>query len=261
MSWVKFQVDCIKHSTGRLCNIDLMQISFSKDRLQINDRCCRIWAEYNLMHQTRQFHVPSVSMGRQVSSTTTAALLFPRIGIIRTFHGILANFRRFFLFLQQSCFFCGKWLNLKGSYWRDPFFTSMKIGRKCKAYPFLVVFTKLFVSEERVASASFRVPSNVDRHEGVFSAQRSRDSTDLKNSTSFGRIPNSLSENLARQIEWYSICTLSKVCLFTTLMLLELQGSRRAVDISWLISKVGWIFGRFGLDDFVIAGFLKRMYV
>jgi len=27
------------------------------------------------------------------------------------------------------------------------------------------------------------------------------------------------------------------VCLFTTLMLLELQGSRRAVDISWLISK------------------------
>lgn len=34
---------------------------------------------------------------------------------------------------------------------------------------------------------------------------------------------------------------LSKVCLFTTLMLLELQGSRRAVDISWLISKVGWL--------------------
>ena len=78
-----------------------------------------------------------------------------------------------------------------------------------------------------------------------FSAQRSRDSTDSKNSTFFGTIPNSLSENLARQIEWYSIYTLSKVCLFTTLMLLELQGSRRAVDISWLISKVGWIFGRF----------------
>ena len=39
--------------------------------------------------------------------------------------------------------------------------------------------------------------------------------------------------------------SLSKVCLFTTLMLLELQGSRRAVDISWLISKVGCFFWRF----------------
>ena len=31
---------------------------------------------------------------------------------------------------------------------------------------------------------------------------------------------------------------ITEVCLFTTLMLLELQGSRRSVDISWLISKV-----------------------
>ena len=152
---------------------------------------------------------PWVGGRLQVSSPTTAALLFPRISIIRTFHGILAVFPGgFFCFYNNhgSVENDGKWLNLKGSYrWRDPFFTSMKIGRKCKTYPFLVVFTKLFVSEERVASASFRVPSNVDRHEGFFSAQRSRDSTDSKNSTSFGRIPNSLSENLARQIEWYSI--------------------------------------------------------
>ena len=81
-----------------------------------------------------------------------------------------------------------------------PIFHFHDYARKCKTYPFLVVFTKLFVSEERVASASFRVPSNVDRHEGFFSAQRSRDSTDSKNSTSFGTIPNSLSENLG-QIE------------------------------------------------------------
>ena len=50
------------------------------------------------------FAMDEMSHG-EVSSTTTAALLFPRISIIRTFHGILADFRQIsgnIRFLQQS---------------------------------------------------------------------------------------------------------------------------------------------------------------
>ena len=58
------------------------------------------------------FAMDEMSHG-EVSSTTTAALLFPRISIIRTFHGILADFKQYTV--SPTIHGDGQWLNLKGN--------------------------------------------------------------------------------------------------------------------------------------------------